>query len=89
MDGNVELEPVIIADCVSKSALRFAVHEVFTARTDIQYFPSFEVVRWLSVYATVNVFGDLDGNSRHLSDWVIEYVTKKNLLINSFFVRPK
>lgn len=44
-----EFHSAIYADCISKSTLRVAIHQLIDSRTDdhLIYFPSFEIVRWL------------------------------------------
>ena len=75
--ATAELPSVVLADCVSKSTLRAAVHEVLRDRTDVLYFPAFEIVRWLSPYGTPDVFGASDANSRHVSDWVVSFIVSE------------
>lgn len=72
--GTMEMSSVIVADCVSKSILRSAVHEVVSVDKNVVYFPAFEVVRWLSAYSSESVFGSDDQNSRHVSNWVVEFI---------------
>lgn len=72
--ATAELPSVVLADCVSKSTLRAAVHEALSEHPEVLYFPAFEIVRWLSPYGTPNVFGASDGNSRHVSDWVVSFI---------------
>jgi hypothetical protein len=77
------MRSAVVADCVSKSILRAAVHEVLTTRRDVIYFPAFEIVRWLSGYTASDVFGNKDQNSRHISDWLVDFITEK--FIDKFF----
>ncbi len=72
--ATTELPSVVLADCVSKSTLRAAVHEVVSADPEIIYFPAFEIVRWLSGYTKAEVYGADDQNSRHVSNWVVEFI---------------
>lgn len=72
--ATVELPSVVVADCVSKSTLRAAVHEVVSQDKAITYFPAFEIVRWLSGYTKTDVYGEDDQNSRHVSNWVVEFI---------------
>ena len=83
MSGTSEMDSAIVADCVSKSILRAACHEVVQARAHegVIYWPSFEIVRWLGPHlgpGLGRVYGGDDGNSRHVSDWLID------LIIGSF-----
>jgi tetratricopeptide (TPR) repeat protein len=72
--GTLEMASAIVADCVSKSVLRAAVHEVLVERSDIGYWPSFEIVKWLSDHAAFPVFGADDGVSRHVNGAVVEAI---------------
>ena len=79
LSGTTEFDSAVIADCLSKSTLRLACHEVVTARADrgVIYWPSFEIVRWLGAHFGHNlppVFGVEDGNMRHVSAWLIEII---------------
>jgi hypothetical protein len=65
---------VVIADCVSKATLRAVVHEVVSADPSLTYFPAFEIVRWLAGYSCTEVYGADDGDSRHVSDWITEFM---------------
>lgn len=71
LGSTFEFSSAIVADCVSKSVLRAAIHEALLAcRGDKPiYFPAFEIVRWVGSHAG-NAFGD-DGLPRHISK---EYV---------------
>ena len=75
LEGTLEFPSIVVADCVSKSVLRAAVHEVQSMEPDLLYFPSFEIVKWLSAYSMTEVFGAEDGDSRHVSDWVVDFIT--------------
>lgn len=72
--ATAELASVVVADCISKSTLRAAVHEVLSDYNEVLYFPAFEIVRWLSPYGTPDIFGASDANSRHVSDWVVSFI---------------
>lgn len=81
--ATTEMSSVVVADCVSKSTLRAAVHEVVSSGEKVTYFPAFEVVRWLSGYTKTPVFGADDQNSRHVSNWVVEFIVGS--FIDRFF----
>lgn len=74
LGSTFEFESAIIADCVSKSVLRAAIHEALLACTDKKpiYFPSFEIVRWIGGHAG-NAFGD-DGLPRHVSQQYVKEI---------------
>jgi hypothetical protein len=81
--GTTEMPSVVVADCVSKSTLRAAVHEVTDADPSLTYFPAFEIVRWLSAYTSTEVYGADDRFSRHVSNWVVEFIVSS--FIERFF----
>jgi hypothetical protein len=67
-------------DCVSKSTIRAALHEVMhsdiklLADTRLHYLPSFEIVRWIAPVVGLPVFGVEDAASRHVSNEVLNAV---------------
>lgn len=67
LGSTFEFSSAIVADCISKSILRAAIHETLLSCGDGKtiYFPSFEIVRWVGSHAG-NAFGD-DGLPRHIS----------------------
>lgn len=74
LKATLEMASVVQADCISKSILRVAVHEVMGQGIDgVVYWPSFEIARWLSAYFP-GAFGEDDGRSRHVSKAVIEII---------------
>ena len=83
LEGSVEMPSAVLADCVSKSVLRSAVHELLLAEPELVYFPSFEIVRWLSGHTSAQIFGSDDENSRHVSGWVIDFIARS--FMNLFF----
>lgn len=74
LGSTFEFESAIVADCVSKSVLRAAIHEALNACGDNRpiYFPSFEIVRWIGGHAG-NAFGD-DGLPRHVSQQYVKEI---------------
>lgn len=74
--GTAELSNAVLADCVSKSTLRAAIHETLQDRgwKDVYYWPSFEVVRWLGAHTALPAFGADDSVSRHVSNWLVELI---------------
>jgi hypothetical protein len=77
--GTAELSSAVIADCVSKTTLRAAVHEVMAGGlgTEAYYWPSFEIVRWLGAHTTLPAFGADDNASRHVSNWLVEMIVDR------------
>lgn len=70
-------QPVFVADCLSKSALRVAIDELRREElpSDVYYFPSFEILRWFATMVDPIWGADgLWGHVRH--DW-IEYTISK------------
>ncbi len=79
--GTNEFESAVVADCLSKSTLRLACHEALGAQAGkaAVYWPSFEIVRWLGGYlAAPNppAFGADDGNTRHVSKWLVKLIVR-------------
>lgn len=76
--GTAELSNTVVADCVSKTTLRAALHEVLQGEpvTNVHYWPSFEIVRWLGGHSTLAIFGADDNVSRHVSDWVVKLIVE-------------
>jgi hypothetical protein len=83
LSATAEMSSVVVADCVSKSTLRAVVHETVRANPSLTYFPAFEIVRWLSGYTGTEVYGADDQNSRHVSNWVVEFIVSS--FIQRFF----
>ena len=79
LSGTSEFPSAVLADCVSKSTLRVACHEVMTLQdaSDVLYWPSFEIVRWLGTHFgpdQPHVYGAEDSNTRHVSEWVVQLI---------------
>ncbi len=79
LTGTTEFGSAVIADCISKSTLRVACHEVLLTQQahDLVYWPSFEIVRWLGAHFGPDhpsVFGAEDGNTRHVSEWIVSLI---------------
>ncbi len=74
LGSTFEFKSAIIADCVSKSTLRAAIHEAITGYRGKKpiYFPAFEVVRWIGGHAG-DAFGD-DGLPRHVSQRYVKEI---------------
>lgn len=74
LQATLELNSAVVADCVSKSTLRVAAHEVLKeGRPNVIYWPSFEMVRWLGAHRGP-VFGNDDGSSNHVDFSVIDAI---------------
>jgi tetratricopeptide (TPR) repeat protein len=77
--ATAEMASVVIADCLSKSTLRLACDEVVRGEPGdaVTYWPSFEIVRWLSPhYGQFHPpsFGADDGKARHVSSWLVALI---------------
>ncbi|MBI5130278.1 MAG: GSCFA domain-containing protein [Rhodopseudomonas palustris] len=72
----------IIGDCISKTTMRAALNEVFTTLSDDQnlfYWPSFEIIRWVSSHCNFTPYGGFDG--RHVDEAVIDAIIKRFLTL--------
>ena len=69
-----EYESAVVADCLSKSTLRLAAHEIGKlGLANLHYWPSFEIVRWLGGH-TGPVYGVDDGASWHVSEAMVDLI---------------
>jgi hypothetical protein len=67
LKATFERPSILSADCVSKSTLRVAIHELLgEGHSNLHYWPSFEIVRWLGSHIEEALFGE-DGNTRHIN----------------------
>jgi tetratricopeptide (TPR) repeat protein len=74
LKATFEMKSAVIADCVSKTTLRAAAHEFMQLSDEnVSYWPSFEIVRWLSGH-TGQVFGNDDGSSLHVAQAMVELI---------------
>ena len=64
--SNVQ-HTAISSDCISKSTLRVCIDSL-SSRYDFSYFPSYEIVRWLSPMTPGPIWGKEDGCSRHITE---------------------
>jgi hypothetical protein len=74
LTGTNEMSSVIIADCISKSTVRLAAHEILQQYPQVIYWPSFEIVRWLSGHSDFRVFGKDDNHSRHVNNDIVNMI---------------
>jgi len=66
-------------DCISKSTIRSALHEVMNSHEIVEeknifYLPSYEIVRWVAPVTDLAVFGNEDASSRHVSNDILNSV---------------
>lgn len=69
----------ITSDCVSKSTLRMAIHEYMNKcdeESNIYYWPSFEIVKWVGCHLPYPVYGTDDGCVRHVSRYLVTQILK-------------
>lgn len=70
----------IQSDCISKSTLRVAAEEIIQAGLPgVHYWPSFEIVRWLSGHMPVGslpAFGAEDRDTRHVSRHLVNMIVE-------------
>lgn len=79
LGATTEFHSAVMADCISKSTLRLACHEVVGARAKdgVLYWPSFEMAKWLGPHFghdVPRVYGEHDGHSRHVSSWLVDLI---------------
>lgn len=74
LSGTTEMPDIVVADCISKSTMRVAVHEIVKIHPGVIYWPSFEIVRWLGAHAEFPMFGMDDGMSRHVGNAVVNQI---------------
>lgn len=76
LNWSFEFPSTIVGDCLSKSVLRVAIHEVLAGKPEgVRYWPSFEVVRWVGSHLGP-VFGAEDGQPRHVSNFVVDAIVR-------------
>lgn len=76
LNATFEMESAVVADCVSKATLRVAVEDVLRQGVPgVRYFPSFEIVRWLSAYLP-GMYGEDDGSTVHVSERVVDAIVR-------------
>ena len=83
--GAIEL------DAISKSTLRTALFELFDTwsaeNSNVIYFPSFEIVRWIGGnLRDMPMFGNEDAASRHVSEDILKAVYR--FFLRNFAMRP-
>ena len=67
LKASFDRPSIVTADCVSKSTLRVAIHELLgEGHRSLYYWPSFEIVRWLGSHIEEALFGE-DGSARHVN----------------------
>jgi hypothetical protein len=84
--ASFEYRSAIVADCVSKSTLRVVVDTLIRGGDeDLVYWPSFEMVRWVSGHREA-VFGVDDGNTAHISFKLVREIVAA--FVNRFRLDP-
>jgi tetratricopeptide (TPR) repeat protein len=74
LNSTSEFPSAVVADCLSKSTLRVAAHQLSQDRSlGVLYWPSFEIVRWLSGHYG-RVYGNDDGSSHHIDFKVVDAI---------------
>jgi len=74
LSSTPEMSSAIIADCISKSTLRLAAHEITTQNIpNLLYWPSFEIVRWVGSHQG-QVYGSDDGSSHHVNFQIVDTI---------------
>lgn len=74
LKATFERPSAVVADCISKSTLRVAAHEIMQSGLEnVWYWPSYEAVRWMGGHAGP-VFGVDDGSPFHVSQELIRKI---------------
>src|SRR5262249_14612568 len=74
LGSTSEFPSAIVADCLSKSTLRVAADQIVRDTSlNAFYWPSFEMVRWVSGHHG-RVYGNDDGSSHHIDQAVIDSI---------------
>jgi GSCFA family len=82
LNYSFEFPSTIVGDCLSKSVLRVAIHEVMAdKREGVRYWPSFEVVRWVGSHLGP-VFGAEDNHPRHVSNFIVDAIVRNFIRIH-------
>lgn len=69
------IRSVVELDCQSKSQLRTIVDEIkVNDVTPFTYFPSYEIVRWISPMVYAPTFGAEDASSQHVSSDILQSI---------------
>ncbi len=71
----------VISDCVSKSILRAAIHDLAADGVEFKYYPTFELFRWLSGHFGRPFYG-ADGKVRHVDSDLVELAVRRFVEIN-------
>ena len=75
---------VVISDCVSKSILRVALHNVMSGADDNTYYwPAFEIVKWVGCHIPHSTFGDGALDQRHVSRFIVPLIMDS--FVKNFF----
>jgi tetratricopeptide (TPR) repeat protein len=74
LKATFERSSAIVADCISKSTLRVAAHEIMELGLErVHYWPSYEMVKWIGCH-TGPVFGMDDESPLHANDEVVKRI---------------
>lgn len=75
----------VIGDCISKSILRVALHELFKINTNenVFYWPSFEMVRWVGAHTNTPTLFE-DNTTRHVNNNIVKIIIDN--FIEKFFI---
>lgn len=78
----------VTSDCVSKSTLRLAIHQFMESSScsNVYYWPSFEIVKWVGCHLPYPVYGTDDGVVRHVSRFMVTEILKA--FVRAYFGEP-
>jgi hypothetical protein len=75
LNATFTKQPTMLGDCVSKSILRVALDQFFreTQLSDVYYWPSFEMVRWVGAHTDIPTLFE-DNTTRHVNNDIVKII---------------
>ena len=76
--------PTMVSDCVSKSILRVSLDQFFNENkySNIYYWPSFEMVRWVGAHTDIPTLFE-DDTTRHVNNDIVKIIIEN--FVSKFF----
>ena len=75
LNATFTKQPTMLGDCVSKSILRVALDQFFreTQLSDVYYWPSFEMVRWVGAHTDIPSLFE-NNTTRHVNNDIVKII---------------